>query len=499
MLYIKKLFRNSFRYLLLLYIPLYFLLDGINQYRGMMPFNAGFRIVTIIIVISASCAFLLNKKIDTERTLLITAWLLFCYLFFKVIIDKLSQFKILKFLTTAYYYLPFFALLFVSLLYWLHKTNIQKRKKLLLYLNILFLTLCLYELYKFISAGTNAKFYQLVTDKVELSPIITSKKPNIYLLVLDEYAGLKSTREYFKYDNTSFFDSLQKRNFFVVKNSRSNYNMTLASMLSTLEMGYIKNYDKNEFRRISIYGLCAEALKENNVMDFFNSNGYKILNNTFFNLNNSKTEPFLMLPVEDRLLMDKTFGRVVTNGVLQNIPNNKIHFVLNTQFAKIYTYNDRIIKQTYKSIHQHDTPFFMYSHFILPHLPYLKDKNGTPRKFSIAYNELRNRSIKQPYIDQLQYTNKLLISITDSVIKKDNNAIIIVMSDHGYRWSNNQNKYANHFDNMLAVFKSDLNYQGFTDSTCLVNLFRILLNNTFEQNLSLYDCNCIDAAEGHIK
>jgi hypothetical protein len=57
----------------------------------------------------------------------------------------------------------------------------------------------------------------------------------------------------------------------------------------------------------------------------------------------------------------------------------------------------------------------------------------------------------------------------------------------------------NHFNKLLAVYTPNRNHSGFTDTTCLVNTFRIILNNNFGQNLSLSECHSFDLTNGHIK
>jgi hypothetical protein len=486
------------RYLLLFFIPAYFLMDGINRFRGLIPFSTGLKVMALSCVLSIMLAKLIQRKLDAERSIIITAWILFCYLFFKIILEKLTIFKPLPKLISVYFYFPFFSVLFLVLLYFLRKLQLKSRQLLLTYLTILFAVFLIVEAVKFFYPGSLKKQYVLNTEKTKLQPLTSQLKPNIYLLVLDEYAGFESVKEYFKFDNTPFADSLRKRKFFVAQNPNSNYNMTWVSMLATLEMNYITNYNKKEFTSMSIYAKAAEAIKENNLTGFLYSNGYTIVNNTFFRLNHSESKSALTLPIEERLLMNNTFGRTLFNGVLQNIPSNKLHLLLNTEIAKIYRYNEITVQSTYETIQRNYSPCFLYSHFLMPHLPYLKDKNGTVRKFSDTYRELRMYKPPAAYIDYMHYTNRLILNMTDSIIKKNNNSIVIVMSDHGYRWIKENRKKKHDFNNFFAVYSSNGNYNGFTDSTCSLNIFRILLNQHFNQQLPMLKNELIDVSEGHL-
>ena len=65
--------------------------------------------------------------------------------------------------------------------------------------------------------------------------------PDVYYIVLDEYAPLRTLNMFYDYDNTDFIEFLQERGFYVTKNSHSNYAETFLAMASTLNMKYVNN------------------------------------------------------------------------------------------------------------------------------------------------------------------------------------------------------------------------------------------------------------------
>jgi phosphoglycerol transferase MdoB-like AlkP superfamily enzyme len=164
--------------------------------------------------------------------------------------------------------------------------------------------------------------------------------------------------------------------------------------------------------------------------------------------------------------------------------------------ARYYKYNEKVMSSTYEELHKTDGPVFMYSHFIMPHTPFLKDKEGGVRKFSDAFKEKKSDADKN-YIQYLQYANSELIKMVDLIQQKQKNAIIIIASDHGNRMVQVRDRQKD-YDNILAIYTSDKNYNGLTNSTCTVNLFRILLNRYFNQSLPLLECKKFDVAKGHI-
>ena len=152
---------------------------------------------------------------------------------------------------------------------------------------------------------------------------------------------------------------------------------------------------------------------------------HKIINNTFFNLKYSNSKPVALIPLEDRFVLDKTFSRTISKGFLQNIPSNAVQNMLQTYYSKILRYKERVISNLSSIIQQKSNPSFIYSHFFMPHRPFLKDKTGNVKSYAAAYNEIKARESPDQYIEYLQYTNQLMLQFADSVLKTDHNSIII--------------------------------------------------------------------------
>jgi hypothetical protein len=59
-------------------------------------------------------------------------------------------------------------------------------------------------------------------------------RPDIFFYILDEYSGNTALKQLFHFDNSAFERQLEQRGFYVVKQSRSNYNYTPFSVASIL-------------------------------------------------------------------------------------------------------------------------------------------------------------------------------------------------------------------------------------------------------------------------
>jgi hypothetical protein len=131
-------------------------------------------------------------------------------------------------------------------------------------------------------------------------------------------------------------------------------------------------------------------------------------------------------------------------------------------------------------------PVFCYLHLMLPHSPYLYDSTG---KINTAYLSKTKPSVaeqKAAYIQSLSYANKEMLYIFDMLRKETNReAVIIMMSDHGYKSIPFGKNNLTQFNCFNAVYwpgnESGLWYDGMSN----VNQFRILINAITESNIPL--------------
>ena len=492
--HITETLRNSITLILL---AAYFVLDALNKFFGFLSISSSLIVFFEVIIFSIALAITLSLKTSPKKSVIITTFLILIFLFYRVLIKTLISIDVLSFLEEAPFNLPFIAITGLLLILMIRKISDIKALHLSRFLNLLFFILSFIEIFKLTIPTLQKKINYIQQEHISFQHYELLTKPNIFLIVLDEYAGFTSLNQYFLFKNKDFSDSLKIRNFFVAAAPKSNYNFTMFSSLSLLDMNYAENLTKEELAKEDVYLTAAKALQETNTINFFRTNGYEVVNNTFFKLSPDEPVPSMVVPFEDKLITNKTMFGYLQKTAFNRIPSNSIQNILNSRTANFNRYNDQKIKNLYSIINnKSESPFFIYTHLLMPHNPYLKTKTGEVRSFHIAYMENLLHA-KEKYIDYLQYVNNILIDIIDSIQKKSKNSIVIITSDHGNRYIQKERNDAD-YNNFLAVYKPDLNYTGFSDTTCTVNLFRILLNNQFQQSLPLLPYKSIDMAKDQL-
>jgi hypothetical protein len=150
----------------------------------------------------------------------------------------------------------------------------------------------------------------------------TCAHPDIYLIIADEYAGKKELEDYFHYDNSSFYTALQQRGFHVVEQPSSNYNFTPFSVASTLNFSYLPLTDPNH--TISQVPMIMQLVKQNKLTSFLSASGYRIINNSYFDLEHDPTQ------TEATFLPTKTI--YITSQTLLSRLKKDVGFNLVTRF-----------------------------------------------------------------------------------------------------------------------------------------------------------------------
>lgn len=494
----KKLFGNDIVSCSLLFavtLPLYFTADGINKYRSLIETGTVIYFFLLYSGISFLLYLLLRIKLSNYQSSLITIWFAFIFLFFRGIINQFAFTPKMYALNYPLYYIPFFTVPSILFLLFVFRASEKNLIKNLRFFNSLFIILVLGEVLKYAVPGFHTKHRLPQTEKIVFKKIALENKPSVFVIVMDEYSGFTSLEKYYNYKNQDFKNTLLKKGFFVAQNANSNYNLTWISCLSLFEMSYISTQTNDELAHRSIYGKAAKAIQENNTLSFFKENGYTITNNSFFEFKGATNNSKLLYSIEDDLMNENTFATIAQHGLFNNIPSDRIQILLNTVTAHHNNYNERAWQLLQQSIKQTVTPAFVYTHFFIPHAPYLRDKSGNRKPFNTVYQTAKHNY--KAYLDYLEFANRELLKITDSIKAVVENPVIIITSDHGNRNVKNRDRKLD-YSNFIAVYKQDRNYEGFTDSTCTVNLFRILLNNTFSQNLPILENKKIDVAKGHL-
>ncbi len=316
--------------------------------------------------------------------------------------------------------------------------------------------------------------------------------PNIYYIILDGYTSNENLEKFGQFHNKSFTDTLINLGFYIQENASSNYDKTLFSLASTLNLDYINQLEKGELREEN----TELYLANNRVSEILKTNGYKYY---LFDLGYA-----LKVKYSSKDILIKTLSEGVQNDMISSPDNDFFtHFLDNSIFALLPDNYSNFtnegfankIKNVFKSlpsIASIEGRKFVFAHIISPHPPFIFDSKGNYRYKVSSKAKLWKR---EDYIEQLNYINTETLKAINLIIKNDKslNKMIIIQGDHGSRTLNTNTNYSNRepwVTERYGIFNAI--YINANDSLkkktlenwkySSVNTFRIILNNYFQIN-----------------
>ena len=464
---------------------IFFVFHGFIENYDFVPVKdalllTGFYLLVTILI--TGLAWLFYK--DLVKACLVAFFTMLYFFFFGAVHDLLKNIFNGAFITRYSFLLPLSIIIFLFIIIFLKRKK-KPLFKTTYYLNVLFIFLIFFD-----SAWLATRIimaHKKETNDLPREFIIVANipKPDIYLIVADEYAGNSELKDIFAFDNTPFTDSLKQKGFHTIPYSRSNYNYTPFAGASLLNMNYLEI--KNKERGQTDLAYCYKTISENKLLRFLRYNDYSFYNYSIFDFPGQPArvnETFI--PVKTRLITSQTF----LNRLNRDIRFNLITRLKSKSELKKLTYsnlhNNNNIYNLTRNIVEEKTvnPKFVYAHLMMPHYPYYFDKNGNEIPFEKLVEG--NQSNQGDYIEYLQFCNKKILSLIDHILQSSPSPpIIILMGDHGFRHFRKPVENDYYFLNHLSVYLPNQNYSAFPDSLTSVNLFRVILNTEFQQRLSL--------------
>jgi hypothetical protein len=314
-------------------------------------------------------------------------------------------------------------------------------------------------------------------------------RPDIYLLVFDEYSNSRTLQERYHYDNSGLDSFLHAAGFHIQQHSRSNYFITPFSMASMLNYNYLKGIAHPQDLQADDYTNIFEPIRKNAVVNFLMARGYSIVNNSPFDLPEHPSQieqPFIA--VKTKLITYRTLTNYLVRDVGAWLHDHlhSPHWLLETDISEVDRMNTTFLARTMEeSGRQSGSPRFIYCHVMMPHAPFLFDSLGRKRSEE-EIGSTDNEARPGHYLGYLPYTNSRIRELITTVKRNSGGqAVILFMSDHGYRFWPDGIPRPDFFSNQNAVYYPDGDYSRLYDSISNVNQFRVVFDKLFDLNLPL--------------
>ncbi len=484
----------------LLLLPLFFIYSGYNELfgflsAGLVLANLFFLLVAIAFIYLIGILIFRNKTKASVFTFFITL----LFLVFGYLQDVMKGSLLPSFINKYSFQLPAVFAILIALLIYVKKSRSNFRE-LFNFLNLLFIILLLsevpnsirrYRLDKSVHNLIDFRFNAL-NEYQPSANVPDSLKPDIYFLVFDAMGSSKSIKNGLNKDNSQFDSFLHQKGFYIAANARSNYNWTIHSLSSTLNMDYLPSWIAPVMNDPKVYFWGSSSILDNSLIEILKKEGYQTHSYQQISFGNKdwhgktyfddlKTYHYSFKTLPGRIYRDLFWNYLKINAAF--IHKKQITSITERgQVKKDYFDTTKsLIKQ---ACSLGGKPKFVYGHFMVPHEPYVFDSTGNIKPAEQMLKENAKTS-DEAYYEHLLFARKTIEELVTYIqLHSKKNTVIIVEGDHGYR-TEKGNVTGYSFQNFSSFYFPDHNYELLYDSITPVNTFRVVLNKYFNTNLHL--------------
>jgi hypothetical protein len=257
----------------------------------------------------------------------------------------------------------------------------------------------------------------------------TGQRPDIYVIMPDDYARLDVLKAYFHYDDSTFVKALEQRGFRWAADARSPYSDSESNMASLLNMDYLSKFPVVLGKTSEDVRPVKSVMEDSRAARVAQAAGYDYVHLDTDEVTYSGGNPAIspIAPPDSfmNLWLQKSLLRKVGGpvGFDRASSNTRFRSSIRSQFAALTS-----------RPHQ-GPPRFVVFHTLLPHDPYVYDAAGKPVTFPGTTDEsLASTQGRRYYRNQLEYVNALLLDAIDKIqAHSATPPVILVASDEGFQ------------------------------------------------------------------
>ena len=331
---------------------------------------------------------------------------------------------------------------------------------------------------------------------VELRPPDGEDLPDVYYLVFDRYGGPTALADVYDIDNEPFFAALEERGFHVARHAHSNYVKTPLSLVSSLNM---EPLDADALKADAETGEDREPIHRALGGHLAVPTALKALGYTYAHVSN------WWPPSITNVDADRTFhyeGQDEFSTVLAQ--TTLLRAFTEPEAAPTDPWDWRILRahtlyalEHLDAIPQLPGPKYVFAHLLVPHDPYVFDRDGS----FMDREQVAAQGQPESYRRQLSYVNDRIIQLVDRIIAgSGDDAVIMLQADEGpfpqryranewaFQWRDATDAELEEKFGILFAMRvpdADVEAAGFHDTITPVNAFRVIFNARFGTDLPM--------------
>jgi hypothetical protein len=249
-----------------------------------------------------------------------------------------------------------------------------------------------------------------------------SAQPDIYYIVPDRYGAETTLRRGFGLDVSPFIRFLEQEGFYVASQSQGNYPATAHSLAASLNMRYLDYLVRQVGEESTDWGPVKSQLGGSDVSRFLQAKGYRYVHIGSW-YDGTDRDP--TADVNIRYLGWSEFSTALYRTTM--LPALRDLLGLNNYRRVMY---ERTLQQLRNIAGARDLPGpkFVFAHVLLPHPPWIFDRNGN----FLTEERASRMSYQQKLREQTTFANKKLEELMQHLLSgRGPRPIVILQTDEG--------------------------------------------------------------------
>jgi hypothetical protein len=309
-------------------------------------------------------------------------------------------------------------------------------------------------------------------------------KPDIYYIILDGYARADVLKVFYNFENNEFITGLEAEGFTVLDKSFTNYAWTFLSLASSLNFEYVNHLSEIMGPRSIDLRIPYQMINDNRTARLLKSQGYTfVLFSSTWRGTQSSDIADMRICYKEGLFNDE-FLRIFSQTSMLKVFDSLI--VEDLAATHLYSF------EKLSRAHEIKGPKFAFFHMLLPHHPFIFDRDGAIRKHIDMTEQFISSgwANQEEYVDQLIFVNKKTLEAVSSILKNSSAPpVIIIQSDHGPQISRKKFKdfVIARMGNFMAFYLPGEGGRLLYPTMTPVNVFRLVLSHYFSADLPLLE------------
>jgi hypothetical protein len=255
-----------------------------------------------------------------------------------------------------------------------------------------------------------------------------STRPDIYVIVPDDYARADVLKRYFRYDNAGFQRQLQRRGFVVSNQVRAPYSDSESNIAAALNMDYLSGLPLILGKKSQDVRPVKQLIEDNRASRLLKSLGYRYVHldsdEVTFAAGNPHISPVATPDSFTSLWLDKSVLGLVGGkyGFDEGAANERFRKGVRSAFSQL------------EAVVDDPSPKFVVFHTLLPHDPYVFGAHGERVTFpSDSEDDLGSKLGMKYYLQQLRFLETKLLEAVDAIRDHSKTRpVIVIQADEGF-------------------------------------------------------------------